>query len=290
MVITRITAGLGNQLFQYALGRSLSLRTGTPLYFDLSYYKYTYATDTPRSFKLHHFNIDYAVLNASPYRFVAKATRFLPGRTLKPLIMLVSEKQFQFDERVLSPQAKFITLDGFWQSERYFANHADQIRSELTFARQTSPLFDTYKDVIDQTEIPVSLHIRRGDLVSHPDFSKTVGFIGLDYYREAVALLKARFPGIRLFVFSDDPDWVKENLLLDADPVFVVNSGPDADIDDLQLMSSCKHHIIANSTFSWWGAWLNPSPDKVVIAPKTWFCNKPELNTADLIPESWLQL
>jgi len=290
MVITRIKSGLGNQLFQYALGRSLALRTQTQLYFDLSYYKHLYENDTPRTYKLDRFNIDYTLLNTSPYRFVSKATKLLPGRTLKPLVAHVDEKHFHFDDSVLKPQASLITVDGFWQSERYFADHADTIRAELAFTHEVGPEFASYKQAIEESDMPVSLHIRRGDLITNPEFITKVGFVGLDFYREAIALLRERFPTFRLFVFSDDQDWVKENLILENTPVFVVNSGPDADIDDLQLMSLCKHHIIANSTYSWWGAWLNPDPNKVVIAPKAWYCNKPGYDTKDLIPDNWLQL
>lgn len=290
MVITRITSGLGNQLFQYALGRSLALRNNTSLYVDLSYYKQVYQTDTPRTFKLHHFNTNYTVLDTSPYLYVSKSTKLLPNRTFKPVFEFVREQHFHFDPAVLNAKAKFITLDGFWQSERYFGDSADVIRKELAFKRKTGPTFESFKQAIERAENPVSLHIRRGDYVSHPEFSKSFGFVGLDYYQTALKLLKDRFPTITLFVFSDDPEWVKQNLVLDVPHTFVANSGSDADLDDLQLMSLCKHHVIANSSFSWWGAWLNAEVNKVVVAPKGWFKNKPDWNTCDLIPTTWLRL
>lgn len=290
MVITRITSGLGNQLFQYALARNLALRNNTSLYIDLSYYQQDYATDTPRRFKLNHFNTDYKVLNTSPYLYVSKSTKLLPNRTLKPLFDFVKEKQFHFDSDVLKSNASFITLDGFWQSERYFHDSADVIRNELTFKRESGKSFVAYKQEIEQADMPISVHIRRGDYVSHPEFSKTFGFVGLDYYKAALSLLLERFPTAKLFIFSDDPKWVKHNLPLALPHTLVTNTGSDADLDDLQLMSLCKHHIIANSSFSWWGAWLNPSRNKVVISPTRWFKDKPDWNTVDLIPSDWLRL
>lgn len=290
MIITRITSGLGNQLFQYALAKSLALRNNTSLYIDLSYYQQDYATDTPRRFKLDRFNTDYKVLNTSPYLYVSKSTKLLPNRTLKPLFDFVKEKQFHFDSTVLNASASFITLDGFWQSERYFRDSADVIRNELTFKRESGKSFAVYKREIEQADFPISVHIRRGDYVSHPEFSKTFGFVGLAYYQSAITLLTERFPTAKLFIFSDDPEWVKQNLPLDRPHTLVSNTGSDADLDDLQLMSLCKHHIIANSSFSWWGAWLNPRKSKVVISPSRWFKDKPDWSTVDLIPSGWLRL
>ena len=290
MIVTRITSGLGNQLFQYAVGRGLALRNETALYFDLSYYKQLYETDTPRAFKLNQFAIDYKLLNSSPYRYLSKATKLLPNRTLKPLVHWIKETQFHADPTVLDATEQFITLDGFWQSERYFAHCEDVIRRELTFKRDTGATFESYRREIEQSEQPISVHIRRGDYVTHPEFSQSFGFVGVDYYQLAIARLREQFPNAKLFLFSDDPTWVQEHLVLDAPHVFVKNDGSDADLDDLQLMSLCKHHIIANSSFSWWGAWLNGGKNKVVIAPDRWFKNKPDWNTKDLIPSSWLRL
>ncbi len=289
MIIARITSGLGNQLFQYALARHLALKNRTSLYVDLSYYRQTYETDTLRSFKLDRFNTHYHVLNDSPFLYVSKFTKLLPNRTLKPVFHFVQEQQFHVDPTVEQARSAVITLEGFWQSERYFRESADAVRRELTFQRKPGPDFARYADQIVQTECPVSVHIRRGDYVNHPEFSQSFGFVGLDYYQAALAELNRRFANARFFVFSDDPDWVAANLHLSAPHVYVRNSGPDADVDDLQLMSLCHHHVIANSSFSWWGGWLNPRPDKLVIAPRAWFRNKPTWNTVDLIPDTWLR-
>ena len=290
MVITRITSGLGNQLFQYALGRSLALSTNSPLYLDLSYYQYQYDTDTPRTFKLDRLGLTYTRLDTSPYRYLSKVARLLPARWLKPVIQLISEPHFHVDPAVLTARASVISLSGFWQSERYFAAHADQIRRDLTAQPRTGHLVSAYKNAIQRADVPVSLHIRRGDYVTHPTFSRAFGFIGLDYYRAAIEQLASRFPTLSLFVFSDDPAWVADNFRANVPVVSVVNTGPNADLDDLYLMRHCHHHIIANSSFSWWGAWLNPRPDKVVVAPRHWFRDKPDWNTTDLLPAGWLRV
>ena len=289
MVITKITSGLGNQLFQYALGRQLAVQNHTHLWFDLRYYHQTYETDTPRHFKLDRFRIDYDVLDSSPWLYVSKATRLLPGRSLQPFFDTRKEQQFHLDPGILLAKAAFITLDGFWQSESYFIDSEAVIRKELTFSRTVGPHFDQYRQQIEQATTPVSVHIRRGDYVNHPEFSQSFGALGLDYYEAAMARISKQFPNSSLFVFSDDPDWVQQHMPFDLPHVFVVNTGADADVDDLHLMSLCHHHLIANSSFSWWGAWLNPRLEKVVIAPKQWFSNKP-WNTDDLTPKAWMRL
>ena len=182
MIIARITSGRGNQLFQYALGWSLAVRNNTSLYFDLSYYKQQYDTDTPRKFKLDRFAIDYTPLSASPYQYVSKATKLLPGRSMKPLVNWLTEQQFHADPAVLNTNDWIVVLDGFWQSERYFAHCADVVRAELTFAeRETGTAFASCRRQIEQAKQPISVHIRRGDYVSHPEFSQSFGFVGVDY-------------------------------------------------------------------------------------------------------------
>jgi hypothetical protein len=289
MVISKITSGLGNQLFQYALGRHLALQAGTSLWLDLRYFHQEYATDTVRKFKLDRFNVPYNLLDTSAWLWASKATRLLPGRSLRPLVDTRHEADFHFDPAVVRPAAPLTILWGFWQSERYFAESAAQIRQELTFNRPLSKSFLDYQQKIAAASVPISVHVRRGDYVTHPEFSQSFGFVGLAYYQNALSHLHRLFPDATLFFFSDDPDWVRANIKTDQPHVFVQNSGPDADVDDLQLMSLCRHHVIANSSFSWWGAWLDPNPNKVVIAPQRWFANKP-WDTKDLLPPSWLRL
>jgi hypothetical protein len=290
MIITKITSGLGNQLFQYAVAKSLSLNRNTPLFFDLSYYHSAYETDTARNFKLHHFNIDYKVLNTSPLVYFSKATKLFPNRTFKPFFSLLKEKHFHYDAEIVQCSSVCITLEGFWQSEKYFAGSTEAIRSELTFKSIANTKAEHYKHEINKAVNAVSIHVRRGDYVSHPQFSKSFGFIGLDYYDKAVEHLKSKIENPTFFVFSDDKEWVKKHFSSNDHYVFVEIEGEDSDVTELQLMSLCKHHIIANSSFSWWGAWLNNHKNKMVISPKSWYKNKPDWNTKDLIPASWVTL
>ncbi|TAE30485.1 MAG: alpha-1,2-fucosyltransferase [Cytophagales bacterium] len=289
MIISKITSGLGNQLFQYALGRHLAVQNNTRLWFDLRYYHETYETDTVRHFKLDRFQIDHDVLDHSLWLYVSKATRLLPGRSLRPLFDTRKENHFHLDPTVSQARGMFVTLDGFWQSEAYFKESEAVIRRELTFKRTAGPTFEDFRQQISGATTPVSVHIRRGDYVNHPEFSQSFGALGMDYYETALAHLTTQHPDATLFVFSDDPDWVRQHMRFTQPHVFVTNTGPDADVDDLELMSLCRHHIIANSSFSWWGAWLNPRPDKIVIAPRQWFRNKP-WDTKDLVPASWLRV
>ena len=291
MIISKISHGLGNQLFQYAVARKVSLARKTSLYLDLRYYHHKYATDTYRSFRLNHFNIDYQLLDNSPLLiYLSKLTKPFPNRSFKPFFRLVREGDNGFNAAALSEKAMFVYLSGFWQSEKYFKDIQEILQKELTLKTKPSQIFSDYKNLINNEMNPISLHIRRGDYVNHAQFKDQFGFLGLDYYRSAIGMYKDKLKTPKFFVFSDDLDWVKENLDFETNLVFVDCKGENSDIEELMLMRTCAHHIIANSSFSWWGAWLNTSKEKIVVAPKKWFNNMPGLNTKDLIPDSWIRM
>jgi hypothetical protein len=132
----------------------------------------------------------------------------------------------------------------------------------------------------------VSLHVRRGDYVSNPDSSRVHALCGMDYHQTAVRRIAEVSPQPHLFVFSDDPEWAARNLHLDHPMTIVTGNDTRHDYEDLHLMSLCKHHVVANSSFSWWGAWLNGNADKIVIAPARWFASG-KFDTRDLFPSSW---
>ncbi len=290
MIIAKITSGLGNQLFQYALARHLSIKNKTPLYFDLGFYDLNNPNNTARKFKLDHFSIKYRTVSRSAGIYWPKATKIFPDRSCSPFFVWITEQHHHFDTTVLSTRAGCITLQGYWQSEKYFDSVTDIIRHELTFKDNADETFNSYKKMIQSSNVSVSVHVRRGDYVHHPEFSKTFGFVGLDYYSKATDLIQAKFENPVFFIFSDDTEWVNEQLGFIPGAVFVENRGADSDINDLHLMSLCRHNIIANSSYSWWGGWLNNNPDKVVIAPQCWYKNKPELNTKDMVPAAWIKL
>jgi hypothetical protein len=176
---------------------------------------------------------------------------------------------------------------GYWQSARYFDNYDSQIRKDFTFRL---PLEGRNAELaIDMAgSQSISLHIRRGDYIKHKPTSKIMHVCSLDYYRDAVRWVSSKVVAPVFFVFSDDMEWVRRHI--DFLPNFVlVDINREADsFRDMQLMSFCKHHIIANSSFSWWGAWLNSNVKKIVIAPQKWFCNG--LDDSDLIPSQWIRL
>lgn len=289
-IISAITSGLGNQLFQYAIARQLSLTNNASLYLDLRFYQSAYSKETNRSFKLDKFKIPFRQIDKS-FEYALKAAKLFPRQSLYPFINTLKEDSYHFNAAVIQKYPYYLlSLRGYWHSEKYFTGASTLIREELVFNHVTGPAFETYHKHIKDAVNPISIHIRRGDYVSHPEFSKTFGFIGLDYYKEATRLMKEKYPDAVFFVFTDDQIWVKENFLTADTFIYVNNTGVDADLDDLYLMKTCRHHIIANSSFSWWGAWLNTNPDKVIIAPKVWFKLQPDWDTKDLLPSSWIKI
>jgi hypothetical protein len=282
MIATRLMGGLGNQMFQYAAGRRLAIRRGTKLVLDLSYLAHPPLGDVPRHFELDCFHI-VAEHTAEPVdggrapAFLRWLDRSAPRR--------LKESGVQFQSAVLKARDNTL-LVGYWQSEKYFEDEEAQIRKDFTFAAPLSPEKNALAKTID--ERAVSVHIRRGDYVSHPASSKFHGLLPLEYYERAAAVIRERVPHPHFFVISDDPDWCRGHIKLPGTTTFV-SDVHSAGHEDLQLMRLCRHHIIANSSFSWWGAWLNERRDKVVVAPKRWFTDDAR-DTSDLVPGNWLRL
>ncbi len=291
MIISRLVGGLGNQMFQYAAGLRLASARNTQLKLDLSAFE-DRTIRTPRCYELGAFAVtaeladpeEIAALVERGDRLLGRlAARWSHGRFSSPAL----ERAFHFDPGVLS-LADGVVLRGYWQSERYFADAADQVRREFCWKRD--PAGKNAAMIADITNCnSVSLHVRRGDYLTNPDAHEMHGVCSIDYYQRAVAYIVDRVSDPTFFLFSDEPDWVRENLDLRASVRLVDHNGPDAGSEDLRLMSRCSHHIIANSTFSWWGAWLNPNSDKIVVAPKQWFADD-SLDTSDLLPASWVKL
>lgn len=284
--------GLGNQMFQYACGRALSKRMSAPLYFDVSAFKY---------YRLHNYGLDnfsVQVVNAPWYfslgsRFwlIIRRIGFTPSRFLKML-----KTHFIDEEGDLSYQPQRLIfegsayLDGYWQCARYFDDFADLIRLDFQLSKELAEIFlDCKKKLAIDTGVTVSVHIRRGDYVTDSLANKTHGLVGLEFYQNAIDFfIKYIGDDFKLIVFSDDPIWVRRNL---KSPIEMIHVDPNIDYPqiDMRLMSACDHHIIANSSFSWWGAWLNPSPSKKVIAPARWFKTE-ALNGDDICPPEWIRL
>ncbi len=284
MINLKIKGGLGNQLFQYAVARSLALKNNVNINIDYSYYNQA-GPDTPRQYLLDLFKVKVADNHSAnsvyeKIHLLHKVLRKLGVKTRLYAKKYYFENGVGFDPRVLELK-DHIWLTGFFQSYKYFSDIADILREELKL-RATFPVNSN----ITETE-SVFIHIRRGDYVSDNAASLFFGLCSLDYYEGAIKLMKEKLTNPKFFIFSDDISWVKNNLKLDE--AVYVSDGKLQDFEELSLMSHCHHAIMANSSFSWWGAWLIDNKDKIVIAPKQWFTNK-KISTKDLIPENWIRI
>jgi hypothetical protein len=291
MIITKLMGGLGNQMFQYATGRRLAYVHGVKLYLDTTWFKDT----NLRNYLLNCFNIKNYIatpkqisklkLKKNGFRqkiltiFFKKSTEFSSTH--------IVEKFFHFNSELMN-LPDHVYLDGYWQSEKYFQDIEDILRNEFTVKRPQSGKNLELSEMIESCE-SVSIHFRRGDYITDPQTIKIHGACDIEYYNKSVQLVAKHLKNPKFFIFSDDSNWVNENLKLNY-PTTLVSHNQDVEcFEDLRLMSQCKYNIIANSSFSWWGAWLNNKADKIVIAPKRWFRTE-ERDTRDLLPKSWIRI
>ncbi|QTL97698.1 alpha-1,2-fucosyltransferase [Iocasia frigidifontis] len=274
MKIVRITGGLGNQMFQYAFYLSLKERF-TDVKLDITPYilsKFHYGYELSKVFGI---KADLAINEEIDY---------LINNSDSKLSTIFIERQFNFDKEVFEIKGDVLYY-GYWQTEKYFKSIDGIIKKEFVFKR---PLDNKNIEIVDQiNEVnSVSLHIRRGDYVSIKNVAR---ICTLEYYQKAVKLIKEKINKPVFYICSDEIEWVKENIRLEENTVFVDwNKGEDS-YKDMQLMSLCKHNILANSSFSWWAAWLNNNKNKMVIAPSRWFNDETE-NIRDLIPDGWFKI
>lgn len=289
-LIVKFNGGLGNQMFEWAIARSLEKSTGIPTFMDMTFFQRRYA----RPYELDVFSMDVKKVQGFwsnvkldtiwRFRRRLKGKRFLGT-------YIYEEPCFEFDENVFKVKPNTY-IYGFFQSEKYFKNVEKELREDFKFKPVPDEQNQAVIDKINSTNA-ISLHIRRGDYVQKKRFQNKYATCSLDYYKRGVEYIvnKVEQGGETptLFIFSDDKEWVKENLNLPYECVFVDNNSGSKSYEDLRLMSLCKHNIIANSSFSWWGAWLNNNPDKVVIAPQKWFNDEKVVQT-DVIPQSWVRL
>ncbi len=272
MIIARIYGGLGNQLFQYAVAKSLAIEKNQKFALDIS----GFTTYKLHKYSLHHFNIQDRFYK-KPNRFVAKFLRtFFKNEKYR-------EIDFGYNPDVFTLDGDYIFLEGYFQSEKYFRKHEAEIRKDFEII---SPLKDKSKEAIKQIEKvnSVSIHIRRGDFLMNERHNTDKS----NYYKEAIERIESLVENPVFFVFSDDINWVRENLSTKHETNFIDFNDALTNFEDMKLMSACKHNIIANSSFSWWAAWLNKNKDKFVIAPKKWLND--DSNTNDIIPETWIKI
>lgn len=279
-------------MFQYAAGRAMSHRLRVDLLVDTRSLHLEGASHN--GYELSRvFTIDcdhatdeavHQMLGWRSARNVQRLLRKLPIRTGK----YICEPHFHYWPELQSIAPPYY-LDGYWQSFRYFSSEASLIASDFTFRRELQGENACIGRMIDAHPESASIHVRRGDYVSHRSAAKHHGTCGVEYYREAMAYLRTRSSQpMQYFVFSDDLNWAEDKLPLPPSTVFVQqNRGADSHFD-LQLMARCRHNILANSSFSWWAAWLNGHDRKTVIAPRRWFLTN--YDTSGLTPPEWVRL
>jgi hypothetical protein len=293
MIIVRIIGGLGNQLFQYSLGRNLAYLNNTILKLDIRGYRRTNSGDTVRRYRLDHFQTKKEIAtNEEINKICSKNQAFSPIRKIKESFFpykspnYIKEQSPKFNPEILyTPDNTY--LDGYWGSEKYFINIENFIREDLKITDPLGGINLKYsKDIVSCDSI--SIHIRRGDYINNPKTQEFHGNCSLEYYYNAMSIMASKIQKPHFFIFSDDCEWVKKNFTLDYPMSIMDFNGEEKDYEDLRLMTQCKHHIIANSTFSWWGAWLCSNRNKIVIAPRNWL-KKSEIKT-DIYPNSWILL
>ncbi|MDC0255705.1 alpha-1,2-fucosyltransferase [Bacteriovoracales bacterium] len=289
MIIVRLYGGLGNQLFQYSFGYSLAKKLNQDFLIDIGEFE-VLSKNTKRRYGLKNYKIssktlssqnikNYKIAKISPlYKVLRKSLNYLPLGTLG----YFREKASEYQPNIQGNRSSGY-FDGYWQSFKYFNDFRKDLTKEFVpkeFNQQNNQL----KNEILKTN-SVSLHIRRGDFVSDKETNKFHGLCSLDYYYRAIKDLESQDNNLFFYVFSDEPKWAKKSLKIDFPTQIVDINGERNPENDLHLMSHCKHHIIANSTFSWWGAWLAERKGKRVYAPKFWTSKKRA--TEDLILPLW---
>lgn len=290
MIIVKLKGGLGNQMFQFALGRRLSLERGVPLKLDLSWF----LGNETRKFELGEYKIPEGLtLPDYLYKFppfsrnhiIDKAYYRLDNLLPKDLRFVYFEAENgNFDPRVLQSKGSRY-LQGYWHSEKYFETIKDRIREDFTLKQPLSMEDQKLAEEMSGNPRSVSVHIRRGDYVSDYSVIRRLLICTPDYYKETMSLMKTRLgEGVVFYVFSDDPDWCRTGLDYPSD-FKIVSNGQRSASHEMVMMSNCHNTIMTNSSFSWWGAWLKEDPEKIVIYPKKWFYNQ---STPDMPLSNWL--
>jgi hypothetical protein len=292
-IIAQLQGGLGNQLFQYAAARSLALRHQAPLLLDQSWFARTYDDVTPRDPLLSLLQTKGSLITqeppvSRPKRIQRIAQRLLP---ISPYVYL-ERTPYRYDpllERVSLFRRQNLYLMGYWQSYRYFESIRTTLQSEIRPQAQLDPHYQAYLEQIQHGNAAL-VHVRRGDYVHLASAAKVHGFLGLDYYQRGMDMLLARNPNLRFFVFSDDLAWAQENLPHQNNITFISSlERSDAVIQELELMTHCDHFLIANSSLSWWAAWLAKTADSPVFCPRQWTTDS-SIAWDDLLPPDWQRI
>jgi hypothetical protein len=301
MVIVDIYGGLGNQMFQYAIGRHLAQILGTKLKYDYSWNLIRpdfNSNDIPAIFDIFNVKGERAtILEIIKFKapgnrnyFIRKSLYVINKciRGFQVKCNVINESDFHFNEDILLTSDNCY-LSGYWQSEKYFKGIENLIREDFQMKPKMDEKNLRIAKKIFQTE-SVSIHLRGRDYITKEEVNRKHFTCDYSYYEKGISLINKKILNPHFFIFSDDPIWAKAFLKKIDNATFVEgNSWNKSSYEDLRLMSLCKHNIIANSSFSWWGAWLNQSPEKIIIAPKKWF-NDITIDTSDIIPDNWIRI
>jgi hypothetical protein len=302
VIITRLTAGLGNQMFQYAAGLALAERQGTVLKLDVGWFRRRAHLEDHCRYALSCFNI---TEQFAAYREISS----IKGRNLPRLVRVcgaLGGALRHHDRALWERRGKVHRQDGFgycpdfqrlpdntylqgsWQSEAFFSPVADLLRLHFSPRYPHAPSVVALAGRI-RSGPSAAVHFRRGDYVTNPGANRLNGPLALDYYARALERLYAAHPDVTLYIFSDDIDAVEREFRPRGPHVFVRATEPWHSFDEIWLMSLCEHAVISNSTFSWWAAWLNRHPGKLIIAPDLWLADRTWMSE-DVVPPGWLRI
>jgi hypothetical protein len=276
MIIVKLISGLGNQLFQYAIARQLAIKNNVSLKLDISFYR----DQSLRSYRLDKYNISATIADTGDLNNVlgvytdptvyGKIYRKVEKHLPKQYKRLYKESEWWAYEPELLKITDRTYLDGYWQHYKYYEYLDKRIFDELTLKDAGELSQHTISKAVQQDESSVSIHIRRGDYITDNEANKLMGILPMEYYQRAIKHIREKVKTPSFYVFSDDLDWAKDNLRIDGAVSFADIDNGSKDYLELDLMSKCRHNIMANSSFSWWGAFLNRNADKVVVSPSQW--------------------
>lgn len=289
MIISRLTGGLGNQMFQYAAGRALADRLGTSLSLDLSSLRSRRKSMTARAYGLDSFHTAAGLLEPEELLLPKLAHRLpsLVGRINR--IQVLKEPTLDYTPSFFSSSTETL-LVGYWQSYRYFSSIAEKLFIEFQPRTSLCSENSAFAKMLVNNEHSLGLHVRRGDYVGLPSASHFHGSLNETYYKDAIQLANLHNEKLNIFIFSDDIEWCRTHLRGLGNVEFApspVNAQP---WEDMMLMGLCRGNIIANSSYSWWSAWLADMrygvDKRLVVAPKRWFAHQ-IFCAADRFPVHW---
>ena len=305
MIFLRLMGGMGNQMFQYAMARTLCLKHNCELIIDTSLMAERESVNSAgislRPYELNVFNIQGQIADDQPIQKILKVRKQDKLKKAAALLFcsiankfsdswrvcICERKKIRFDKSLLNLPSN-VLLQGYFPSYKYFLSCEDLIREEFSFNTEPSCQNQITMETISSSN-SISLHVRRGDYISNEKTRYRFGVCSPDYYKMAVDYISKNVENPRFFVFTNDPDYVESNLQIKYPTVYVTHNSGIKSYEDMRLMSLCKHNIIANSSFSWWGAWLNNNHGKIVIAPTPPF-DKLDISERDFYPKHWVKL